>query len=443
MHPVKGRPWGPSPARFLALALLLAWPAGSAAQQRAVTLAQAIRLARQVDPEVVNARGQTQIAGANLRQAWGGYLPTVNTTANAGNSFSEGPSRPDPITGQVLSGDVSTSSVSLGASANLTLFDGFRREGALRSARAGDRAAEAGLHYQEAQAALRTTNTFLGALQSLALVRVYQDRIRRADEQFKIAVAKLSTRAATVADSLQAAAQLGQARLALLAQERQLAESETQLARVVGLRGRVAAAEDSSLYAVVTIADTAALFAEALGRSPEVLRAEAAAEQQRAAVTQARAGYLPSLALTGSSSWGGTDRNDYQLFNNRSLTLGVSWPLFNGFQRELQVAQQRANLETARARAEDVRRDVSSRLETQLVALQTAAERVRLSQEILATARATVQVQTERYRIGSIDITVLSQAEQQLAQAEQDAVQARFDYVRAKASIEAIIGRGM
>lgn len=438
-----GRPPGqwPGPVWLLVLLAIPVPAAGARAQPRTVTLAQAIRLAEQVDPEVVNARGQTRIAGASLRQAWGGYLPAVNTSANAGNSFSEGPSRPDPITGQVLSGDVSTSSVSLGANASVTLFDGFRRESAVRSARAGDRAALAGLDYQRSQAALRTTNTFLSALQSQALVRVSQDRIRRADEQFKIAVAKLATRAATVADSLQTAAQLGQARLNLLAQERQLAEAETQLARIVGMRGRVTAGEDSALYELVTIADTAALFAEALGRSPEVLRAEASVEQQRAAVGQARASYMPSLGLTGSSSWGGTDRNDYQLFNNRSLTLGLSWPLFNGFQRELQVAQQRAALETARARADDLRRDVAARLEAQLVALATAGERVRLSQEILATARATVAVQTERYRIGSIDITVLSQAEQQLAQAEQDAVQARFDYVRARASIEAIIGR--
>jgi outer membrane protein len=437
-----GRLPGPWPGTAVLLALL-APAAGAGAQQRTVTLAQAIRLAEQVDPEVVNARGQSQVAGANVRQAWGGYLPSLSTTANAGNSFSEGPSRPDPITGQVLSGDVTTSSVSLGASATLTLFDGFRRESALRSARAGDRAALAGLDFQRAQAALRTTGVFLSALQSQALVAVHQDRIRRADEQFKIAVAKLATRAATVADSLQTAAQLGQARLALLVQERQLAEAETQLARVVGMRGRVTAAEDPSLYEPVAVADTAALLAEALAGSPEVLRAEALVDQQRAAVGQARASYLPTVGLSGASSWGGSDRNDYRLFNNRSVTLGLSWPLFNGFQRELQVAQQRAGLETARARAEDLRRDVASRLEAQLVALATAAERVRLSQEILATARATVQVQTERYRIGSIDITVLSQAEQQLAQAEQDAVQARFDYVRARAGIEAIIGRSL
>jgi outer membrane protein len=421
--------------------VLLRPAAADSQQPRSITLDEAIRLAAQVDPNVVEARGRTQIAGANVRQAYGGYIPSLSSNASFGNSFNEAAQGVNPITQQVQSG--SASSVSLGASAQVTLFDGFRREATLRSARAGDRAADAGLDYQRSQAALRTTNTFLSVLQAAALVRVAEDRIRRADEQFKIAVAKLSTRAATVADSLQASAQLGQARLQLLSQQRQLAENETQLARAVGMTGRVSGSEDSTLYRQVGIADTAALFAEAQGRSPEVVQALASVDQQRAVVSQARAAYYPSLSLSGSTSYNGSNQLDYRLFNNRTVSLGVQWPLFNGFQRELTIAQQRAGLETSRARAEDARRGVASRLESQLAALRIAADRVRLSQEILATARATVQVQTERYRIGSIDITVLSQAEQQLSQAEQDAVQARYDYVRAKAEIEAIIGRAL
>jgi outer membrane protein len=229
----------------------------------------------------------------------------------------------------------------------------------------------------------------------------------------------------------------------MLSQERQRAEAQAQLARAIGLTGQVEAREDSLLYREVDIADTAALFDEALARSPEVIRAGASVDQQRAAVTQARSSYLPTISLNGGMSYNGSDRDDFRLFNTRSVSLNVQWPLFDGFQRELQIAQQRSGVETARAREADTRRNVASRLETQLAALRLAEERMRLSQEILNTARATVQVQTERYRIGSIDITILSQAEQQLVQAEQDAVQARFDYIRARAEIEAIIGRSL
>jgi outer membrane protein TolC len=433
---------GRFPARLVGLVIPLALsPARAAPQPRTVTLAEAVRLAAQVDPNVVDAHGRVRTTGAGMRAAAGGYLPTISTGTSYGRSFSEGPSRIDPITNQVLPGDISTGSLSLGANASYTIFDGLRRESQLRSTRAQGRAADAGLDYQRAQSALRATQSFLAAAQSTALVRIAGESIRRAEDQLRIAVARLSTRAATVVDSLQASADLGQARLSLLSREAQRAREETSLARTIGVDGRVTAAPDSALDRLVTVADTAALLAEALARSPRVLQAEANVDGQRAQVSSAKSGYLPSLALNAGTSFNGSNQNNYQLFNNRSVSLNVSWPLFNGFRRELDVAQQQASLETERARAEDARREVAAQLRAQLAALEAARQRIGLSQDILSATRAKLQVQLELYRIGSVDITRVTLAQRDLDQAEVDAVLARFDYVRAKAEIEAIIGR--
>ncbi|HXS23242.1 MAG TPA: TolC family protein, partial [Gemmatimonadales bacterium] len=60
------------------LALLTAGPVR--AQIPGVTLDEAIRLAEQVQPSVVQARGQVQTANAELRSAKGAYLPTLAMT---------------------------------------------------------------------------------------------------------------------------------------------------------------------------------------------------------------------------------------------------------------------------------------------------------------------------------------------------------------------------
>ena len=51
------------------------------------------------------------------------------------------------------------------------------------------------------------------------------------------------------------------------------------------------------------------------------------------------------------------------------------------------------------------------------------------------------RVQLERYRLGTIEIERLVQAQDRLSQAEEGAITARFDYLRSKAQIEALIGR--
>lgn len=415
---------------------------GSAAEaQQTVTLPEAIRRAQLVDPAVVQAAGAVRNSGVGVKAAYSSFLPSVSTSAGFGTSFSDGPSRVDPITGEILEGGTTSTSLSLGASASYDLFTGFRRGNEISSARAGRAQADAALEYERSQNRLRTTQAFVSALQAGELVKVRIESIRRAEEQFRIAVAKLATRATTVADSLQATVNLNQARLQLVNDERQKTASEAALARAIGEPGQVQALLDSSLVAVTPIRDTAALFAEAMVRAPQVLRTAAAEDAARADVGAAKSQYFPSLNLSARTSFAGGGNNDYQLFNNRSLDLGLSFPIFNRFQRELQISQRRSSYETAQAQTADARRQVGATLTTQLAALRAAEQRITTTQATLDAARALVLVQLERYRIGSLDIDLLSRAQETLNNAESDAVRARFDYVLAKAEIEAVIGR--
>jgi outer membrane protein len=411
------------------------------AQQRAVTLAEALVLAEQNAPAVVTARGNVRSSGAGVRAAWGSFLPTLSTSGGYNISTSDGPSRTDPLTGEIISGNQSSKSLSLGGSASLDLFTGFSRGANLSSAKASRTEAEAVLVFEQSQSALNTTTRFLEALQGADLVRVRSDAIRRAEEKLAIANAKLATRATTIADSLQAVVDLTRSQLQLLTDERNLAAAEANLARLVGMDGRVVAVSDSSLFRIAAIGDTAALMAEAQDRAPSVIRAESQVRSARANVSIFRANYLPRVSVSSGTSWGGSDRNDFTLFNSRRVDLSFSWALFNGFGRERDLVIRQVALDAALSREADERRRVGAELTSQLAALSAAEQRARLTALNLETARATVRVQTERYRLGSINIEQLNQAQDALSNAESDAVSARYDYLRAKAQIEAILGR--
>jgi outer membrane protein len=425
----------------LVLAFCALPPSALAAQQRAVTLAEALRLAEQAAPAVVQARGNVRSASAGIRAAWGNFLPDIGTSAGYGKSSSDGPSRTDPITGEIISGNTASSSLSLGATATVDLFTGFRRGAELSAARAGRSEADAALAFEQSQSALTTTNQFFQALQGADLVRVRLEAIRRATEKLAIANGRLSTRSITIADSLQAEVDLTNAQLTLLSEERNLAEAEANLARLVGLDGRVRALPDSSLFRIAPIGDTLQLVEEAMRRSPSVIRATAQVLAAQANRSIIRSSYLPSVSLSTSTSFSGSDRNDFTLFNNRGLDFRLSWQLFNGFARERDVATRQAALDAAVAREADERRRVGSVMTTQLAALRSAEQRLALTTRNLESARASVRVQTERYRLGSIGIVELNAAQDALSRAETDAVSARFEYLRAKAQIEAILGR--
>jgi outer membrane protein TolC len=398
-------------------------------------------MAERVQPDVVRAAAGVRTAGAQRRNAWGAFLPSLTASSSANEFFTEGAPRIDPVTGQLTGGNTTNRSISTGLSASLDLFTGLRRRAELRAARAGENAAEASFIDARFQQALTTTNQFLDALSAAQLLRVRETSVRRAEEQLKASIAKLRTGSATRSDSLRSLVTLGSAQLDLLTTQTDLAAAEANLARLIGQSGRVHAADDSAFYAILPALDTAALRVEAESKSPRVQSASAEAAAARATVSASKSAYWPTLALSGNTSWSGSQNNDYDLLNQTQLSLSLRWNLFDRFDRELTVTQREADLDIAEATAADAKRAVDAELQLRLAELDAAKARIQITRTSVAAATEDLRVQQERYRLGASTIVDVLTSQEALNQAEVDVVNARFDYLRAQAQLEALIGR--
>ncbi len=411
------------------------------AQERAVSLAEAIRLAERTQPGMVQAQRELETASAQRRNAWGNFLPNLNASSSASMFSSGGASRIDPVTGQVLSGNTTNRSLNTSLSASVDLFTGFRRGAELQAAKAGQTQANAGLVDARFQQALATTNQFFDALSAAQLVGVREASVRRAEEQLKVSVAKLHAGSATRSDSLRSLVTLGNTRLDLIQAQTDLATAEAGLARLIGEAGRVRALDDSSFRRVVSAVDTAALRQEAEAGSPRIQNAVASAEVARSNLRASRSAYWPSLTLGANTSWNASRANDYAFFNQRQLSLQLSWSLFNRFDRELTIAQREATFDVAQATALDERRAVEAELTQRLAELAAAQSKIDITATSVAAATEDLRVQQERYRLGASTIVDVLTSQEALNQAEVDVVNARFDYLRARAQLEALIGR--
>jgi outer membrane protein TolC len=413
---------------------LVAAPA--AAQQVEVTLQEAIRRAQDVQPAMVQAMGTERTAGASRRSAFGAYLPTLSVSAatSKGNT-----GRTDNTTGLFIP---PVRSYTGGISANLELFDGFRRIANLRAAGATLDAAGAGVVNQRFQVTLLTKQAFYNALATEELVRVAQSQVRRAQQQLQISVEKLRAGSATRSDSLRSTVDYGNARIALLQAQANLATAQANLGRQIGVDAPVRAIPDTILPA---LPDTGALRSRALEMAPQVLQAEAQASAARAQVWSARSQYWPTLSVSYSDNRQGTKSPQFPLFDNLpdsySWRFGVSWPLLNGFVREQNQVTASVNRDNAEAQAADTRRGVNAQLTQQLAALSTAYEQMSIARDNLAAATEDLRVQNERYRVGAATILDLLTSQAALTQAEVNVVQTRFNYLIARAQVEAVVGR--
>jgi outer membrane protein TolC len=421
------------------LALAVAAPAqGQQAQppqQLEVTLTEAIQRALLVQPAMVQAIGADRSAGAGKRSAIGAYLPnvSVNASTSKGNT-----GRTDSQTGLFIP---PVRSYSGGISANLELFDGFRRIANLRGASATAAAADAGLVNQRFQVTLGTKQAFYNALATEELVRVAESQVRRAQQQLQISVEKLRAGSATRSDSLRSTVDYGNARIVLLQAQANLATAQANLGRQIGVDRPVRAVPDNALP---DLPDTAALRASALEDAPQVRQSEAQASAARAQVWAARSQYFPSLTVSYSDNRQGPKSPQGLWFGNLPdsyrWSFGVSLPLLNGFVREQNQVTASVARDNAEAVAADTRRQVNAQFTQQIAAMTTAYAKIDIARANVAAATEDVRVQNERYRVGAATILDLLTSQTALTQAEQNLVQARFDYLIARAQVEALMG---
>ncbi len=398
-----------------------------------VTLDQALLMAVRTQPAVIQAEGNLDVAHASQRAAIGNYLPTLSANSrwsrNSPTGFNQGTQ---------TTVNPATTSWSGGLNLSLTLFDGFAREARNRLASAGISSADAALTNQRFQIELVTKQAFFNALAADELVRASAEQLRTARDQLKISRDKLLAGSATRADTLTSTVQVANAQLTLLNAQTSRETAQAQLARLVGSNELVRPVADPSLYVLPQI-DTLELRREAVDNSPSVQTAEADVKTAQAQVAVSRAQYFPSINAGYSNSLGG--RSLDSLLHSWSLSVSLSWTLFNGFTRESNVAQSDAQRNYAQAALADARRQASTNLTTQLAALASAEQRISIAKVSGAAADENLRVQQERYRVGAATIVDVQTAEASVASAASDLVRARLDFLVARAQIEALIGR--
>ena len=404
-----------------------------------LTLAAAVRRALDSHPSVAAARAGRDAAAASLGTAQAPLFPRLAATFTA-NQYKignlvyplSGFSAADP---PLFNSTLSQGAVSLG----YTLFDFGGRTSQVRLARAQERGAEAALDQTAARLVASVADAYLGVLttrgtlqaeeQQLAALRAEAGRVAQLETQGKAAHVEV----------LRLAAQVSRARAEEVATRAQLDVTERTLARLVALpvdsvRSRVAPVR----LADTSLADRATLVARAEAGSPDVLRAQRAAEAAAAGVGAARAAYFPTLQLNAAWLENGHVFTGYRPYWSAQLQL--SYPIFTGFAG---VSAVRVNEAQSRAASEQLR---ATRLATEqsVDAALAAVTASRATVEALATAVAQSE-EVERIRLLSVQVgsgteTDYLDAEATLLLNRAGLVQARNDEIAARVELARVTG---
>ena len=406
--------------------------------RRSVTLDQAVQLTLDHSPTMVQALGTVRSTAAEQRTALGGMLPSLSLSSGATRAST---SRFNSATNTLAQG--AAASYTAGLTGSVDVFAGGRHMATMRQANADNAAADASLIQQRFAVTLTAKTAFFNVLRDGELVRVAQAQLDQAQQGLDAASERMKVGSATRSDVLRAQLAVNQARQALVQATTSESSSEYALGRLVGENGPVTATAPASLEPTPLAVADDQLPALVDQQAPSVVSAVAQVKSGQAAVSSAKSQYLPTIRLSGGNNWLNNVASLGGGNTSWNFGLGLSFPIFNGFQREQTVELASVETDNARAALDDARLNARATLESELAALQLAEQQIQLTKEAVSVAEEDLRVQTERYRLGAGTMLDRLTSQASLVQAQTNAVNARYDYQIARAQLEALAGRSL
>ena len=410
-------------------------------EPRAITLAEAVRLAQANSPTMVVAHNAVRGSAAAVRTSIAQFLPSLSVNVGAsrlaGETFFQG--QLIPYTGDPWS-------YGKGYGASVMLFSGGQRWLAWRAARALRDAAEfdeVSRLFSVAQTVKLQYFTVLAARESETAGR---RQLEQAEHQMASAMTRLRAGSAVRLDSIRSAIAVVNARLAILAAHGALRNANASLTRLVASPTLITAVAADTADMVPIEIDGVALLSLAES-GPTVRSAQAAAAAYHSSRLAATTSYLPTL----SASYGYRASNTSRAFSccggpassSSGLSFSMSYTLFDGLRRETNVTAASIAEENADAMFRDAKFAARDNLTQFLTIYQTARETIQLQDLNIAAAEEDLSAQQQRYALGAAVLIEVLNAQSELASARAALVTARLQARTARAQIETLIGRDL
>jgi outer membrane protein len=414
---------------FGALSLgVVSLTAGAASAE---SLLDAVSLAYQTNPTLLQQRANQRSVDEEYVQALAGYRPTVGISAT--DSYVNGfdPTFGAPLTLNSTAGSINVSQ---------PLYTGGRVATAVSAAEADILQGRETLRNTEATILTSVIQAYVDVRRDGEALNINLENVKVLQRQLDEAKAQFDVGTITRTDVAQAQARLSAAQAQLSAAQATLSVSRAAYASVVG-QAPTDLAPEPDLPGVPETFDAA--MDVATQNNPALRAAQYAEEATRHRVAQARADYLPSANVQASygSTFTPSEGLSLEQRSGFSATATLTVPLFTGGLTGSRVRQALEHDNMARLGVDGAQRDVlRSVSQAWAQVLSTRASLASNEEQVKADSIAAEGTRQE-YQVGLRTTIDVLNAEQELRDAQLALVNSRHDNYVATAQLLAAMGR--
>ena len=410
--------------------------------QKQWTMQECIDYAMQNNITLQKARLSQQSAVEDVKGSKGALLPTVSASANQSLGY-----RPWQNTGSttVTNGMVNTKvdktylNGSYGVNAQWTVWNGNKNTNnvklnKLSGQQAELQVAETANSIQERIAQLYVQILYLD--ESIKVSKASLETSQKNEERGKemVEVSKMSK-----ADLAQLTAQRASDEYNVVDAQAQMANYKLQLKQLLELTGEeefdVVIPQTTDDQALAEIPALQNVYQQALLSRPEIESSKLAIESSDLNVKIAKAGWLPSLSLSGSfststnslSSNGWSNQMKTNFSTQAGLTLSV--PLFDGRQTRTSVNKAKIQRQQAQLDLQDQQKTLYQTIEGYWLDANTNQQRFRAAQTTVESEQQSYDLLAEKFNLGLTNIIELMNGKDKLLSAQQNRLQSKYQTI--------------
>ncbi len=387
---------------------------------------ECIALAAQHNADLRNAQANLFAVEQQLRAAYSGYFPQLSGNVTHSDSSNTG-----------AGSAAATHSTAITATQNL--FAGFQDEAKVEQAKANLGSAQAALIAAQARVSNDLKVAYAGLLYSQENVALTENIVQRLEENLRLVQLRFESGRENKGSYLLTRASLAQARFDRLQARQSVATAQAQLARALG----VPPAPDLSVRGVVPLNEPGAPpdFGALISQTPDYRDATEKEKSAEANVRFARAGFYPSVNLSGTAARQG--QSGFADENQHTVTATLSIPLFSGGKDYYGVQSAASSLEAAKANRNSVGRQLLVNLKQNYATYAQSIEKLKVDREFLEAAETRAQIARAQYENGLLSFADWDRIEQDLIQRQKTLLASQRDRVNAEAAWELVQGKGV
>ncbi len=443
---------GDTAPRVSALAILLLGVAGGGLRARAadapppaLTLAEALRIARVEQPTLRQAQSARLVAAAQADVARAPLLPQVagsGTYSRATANFvAPAGTLPTQTAAETITSFQTYPFFRFGVTASQLIWDFGETLNQWRASKVNADAQEESLHTTEMLVAYNVRVAFFTARAARDMVGVAKATLANQEKHLAQIEGFVQLGSRPEIDVSQARADRANAQVQLINAENTYDVSRAQLNLAIGVERSVAyELSDDELGGVDgEDAEVTSLVDEAVRARPEIANLRLLVTGRELSLKSSRDAHFPALGFSTGLTDNGKSLD--QLVWNWSGALTLSVPLFAGGGIVAQVRQAEAQLLGVRAQLDGQRQQVRLDVEQARLGVRAAKALIAASEDAVANTRDRLRLAEGRYQAGVGSIIELGDAQLAHTAASVQRVQADYQLFTARAQLLRALGR--